>query len=150
MPDPKTLVGYCGLYCGACGIYQGAFKERVEQLRSIIKRYGFDKIMPELAKWEPAFKHYKEFEDVLEGLVKMFGSCPGCLEDGGDPDCKVRACAKQKGYNTCAECSEAFTCEKLKPYLNQEMLERIREIGVASWAEEMSKKVKAGFSYLEE
>ncbi len=150
MSDPKALVGYCGLYCGACGIYQGAFKERVDQLRDIIKRYGFDKIMPELAKWEPALKHYKEFESVLDGLVKMFGSCPGCLGGGGDPDCKVRGCAKQKGYTTCAECKEALTCEKLKPYSNQEMLERIREIGVANWAEDMSKKVESGFSYLKE
>ncbi len=150
MSNSTSLVGYCGLYCGACGIHQGAFKERVEQLRSIIKRYGFDKFMPELAEWEPAFKHYKEFESVLDGLVKMFGSCPGCLEGGGDPECKVRECAKQKGYTTCAECNEASTCEKLKPYFNQETLERIREIGVASWAEEMDKKVRSGFSYLEE
>jgi len=62
----------------------------------------------------------------------------------------VRECAKQKDYTTCAECNEALTCEKLKPYLNQETLERIREIGVASWAEEMNQKVKSGFSYLEE
>lgn len=150
MSDPTGLVGYCGLYCEACDIYQGAFKERVEQLRDIIKRYGFDKAMPELTKWEPSFKHYKEFESVLDGLIKMFGSCPSCLGDGGDPDCKVRQCAKQKGYTTCAECNEAFTCEKLKPYLNKETLERIREIGVASWAEKMHEKVNTGFSYLEQ
>jgi len=150
MPDSKNLVGYCGLYCGACGIYQGAFEERAEQLRAIIKSYGFDKIMPDLARWEPAFKYYKEFESVLDGLVKMFGSCPGCLGDGGDPECKVRECAKKKGYTTCAECKEAYTCEKLKPYLNKETLERIREVGVASWAEEMDEKVRSGFSYLEQ
>lgn len=150
MSDSKALVGYCGLYCGACGIYQGTIKQRVEQLRDIIKRYGFDKFMPELAKWEPAFKHYKEFESVLDGLVKLFGSCPGCLGGGGDPDCKVRECAKQKGYTTCAECDEAFACEKLKSYLHKEALERVREIGVASWAEEMNEKVKSGFSYLEQ
>ncbi|MFQ5758556.1 MAG: DUF3795 domain-containing protein [Candidatus Bathyarchaeia archaeon] len=155
MSDPTGLVGYCGLYCGACGIYQGAIKQRVEQLRGIIKRYGFDKIVPELAKWEPAFKHYKEFESVLDGLVKLFGSCPGCLGGGGDPNCKVRQCAKQKGYTTCAECNEASTCERLQPFLkkysgHKETLERIREIGVASWAEEMNEKVKSGFSYLEQ
>ena len=150
MPDPKALVGYCGLYCGACGIYQGAIERRVEQLRSIIKWYGFDKMMPELAKWEPSLKHYKEFESVLDGLVKLFGSCPGCLGGGGDPNCKVRECAKHKAYTTCAECNEALVCEKLKPYLNKESLERIREIGSAGWAEEMSEKVKSGFSYLEQ
>jgi hypothetical protein len=25
--NPKNLVGYCGLYCGACGIHQGKIKQ---------------------------------------------------------------------------------------------------------------------------
>lgn len=153
MSDPKSLVGYCGLYCGACGIYQGIFKQKVKELRSVIKRYGFDKVMPQLAKWEPAFKYYKEFEQVLDGLVKMFGSCPGCVADGGDPNCKIRECVREKGYTTCAECAEHSTCEKLQPYMKRyglaESLERIKAVGVAKWAEEMESKVKAGFSYLE-
>ena len=30
--NPKNLVGFCGLYCGACGIYQGKIKEAVRLL----------------------------------------------------------------------------------------------------------------------
>jgi hypothetical protein len=30
-------------------------------------------------------QHYKEYEDVLNGWVKMFGECPGCVKGGGDP-----------------------------------------------------------------
>jgi hypothetical protein len=74
--NPKDLIGYCGLYCGACGIYQGKMKQAVENLRKIIGYYGFDKITVELAKWEPAFQYYAEFENVLNGLVKLFGGCP--------------------------------------------------------------------------
>ncbi|MEM2058924.1 MAG: hypothetical protein QXO76_11855 [Thermoproteota archaeon] len=50
--NPRELVGYCGLYCGACGIYQGRIKLAVENLRKVINAYGFDRIAPELAKWD--------------------------------------------------------------------------------------------------
>ncbi|MEM3523776.1 MAG: hypothetical protein QXU11_12405 [Thermoproteota archaeon] len=66
------MVGYCDSYCGACEIYQGKIKQAVENPRRI-SAYGFDKTMPELAKWEPAFQHYTEFEKVMDGLVKIFG-----------------------------------------------------------------------------
>ena len=153
--DPANLVGYCGLYCNACGIRQEKIKTAVNDLRDILAVYGFDKIMPELAKWEPSLKHYNEFDQVMSGLVKMFGGCPGCLQDGGDPDCKVRLCAKQKGYRTCAECDEAEACENLAPYRKgykglTPALQSIRQKGIGRYAEEMQKKVDEGYSYLEE
>ncbi|UCE15870.1 MAG: DUF3795 domain-containing protein [Candidatus Bathyarchaeota archaeon] len=152
---PASFVGYCGLYCNACGIRQEKIKASVNSLREIIAAYGFDKLMPELAEWEPSFKHYSEFNQVMNGLVKLFGDCPGCLQGGGDPNCKVRSCAKEKGYRTCAECNETETCENLAPYLKgykglTMALQSIREDGVEKYAEEMQKKVDAGYSYLEE
>jgi len=152
--DLANLVGYCGLYCNACGILQGKIKTAVGNLRDIIAGYGFDKIMPELSKWEPSFKHYDEFNQVMDGLVKLFGDCPGCLHGGGDPSCKVRSCAKEKGYRTCAECSEAETCEPLAPYREGYSLtpahQSIREKGIEKYAEEMQKKVDEGYNYLDE
>jgi len=149
--DSASLVGYCGLYCNACGIRQGKIKTAVGNLRGIIATYGFDKIMPELAKWEPSFRHYKEFDQVMDGLVKLFGGCPGCLEGGGDPNCKVRSCTKEKGYRTCAECSEAETCEPLAPYREGYGLktahQSIRQNGIERYAEEMQRKVDEGYSY---
>jgi len=153
--DPSQFVGYCGLYCNACGIRQEKIKTAVNNLRSIIATYGFDKILPELANWEPSFKHYEEFNRVMDGLVKMFGDCPGCLQGGGDPDCKVRACAKQRGYRTCAECNEAETCEKLTPYRKgykglAPALQSVKQNGIGRYAEEMQKKVDEGYCYLDE
>ncbi len=150
--NPRKLAGYCGLYCGACGIYQGRIKQAVENLRSVIKAYGFDKIMPELAKWESSFEHYAEFDNVMNGLVKIFGECPGCVQGGGDPNCAVRNCCKQKAYVTCAECSEMETCEKLRPYGAPvlEGLRRIKAVGVDKWAEEIQKKVNSGYCSLDE
>ena len=153
--DLSSLIGYCGLYCNACGIRQHKITIAVNNLRRIIAAYGFDKITPELANWEPSFKHYKEFDQVMDGLVKLFGDCPGCLQGGGDPNCKVRSCAKQKGYRTCAECAEAERCEKLTPMRKgykgfTQALRNIRQKGVNKHAEEMQKKVIGGYSYLEE
>ena len=150
--DPARLVGYCGLYCNLCGIRQGKIPTAVNNLRDIVARYGFDKMMPELAKWEPSFKHYNEFNEVMSGLAKMFGDCPGCLQGGGDPNCKARSCAKQKGYRTCEECSEAETCETLAPYRIGFKglllgLKSIRQNGIGRYAEEMQKKVNEGDYY---
>jgi len=153
--DLSNLVGYCGLYCNACGIRQQKIKTAVNNLRRIIAAYGFDKLMPELANWEPSFKHYKEFDQVMDGLVKLFGDCPCCLQSGGDPNCKVRSCAKQRGYRTCAECSKAEICEPLAPYRKgykglTQALQNIRKSGINKYAEEMEKKVAKEYSYLEE
>ena len=149
--DLASLVGYCGLYCNACGIRQGKIKTAVNNLRDIIAVYGFDKMMPELAKWEPSFKHYDEFNQVMDSLITMFGGCPCCLQGGGDPNCKVRSCTKQKGYRTCAECNETETCEKLAPYREgyglTPALQSIKQNGIEGYAEEMQRKVDEGYSY---
>jgi hypothetical protein len=147
--DPVSLVGYCGLYCDACRIRQGKIKEAVYNLRDTIASYGFDKIMPDLANWEPSFKNYDGFKQVMDGLVRMFGYCAGCLENGGDPNCKVRLCAKQKGYRTCTECGEAQSCQKLNPYRKyfDPALQSIKNSGIKGYAEKMQKKADEGYSY---
>lgn len=147
--DPVNFVAYCGLHCNACRIRQGKIKEAVNNLRDIIASYGFDRIMPDLAKWEPSFEHYSGFKQVMDGLVKIFGYCAGCLENGGDPNCKVRSCARQKGYRTCTECDEAKSCQKLDPYRKyfEPALQSIRESGIKGYAEQMQKKTDEGYSY---
>jgi len=153
--DLSSLVGYCGLYCNACGIRQQKITTAVNNLRGIIAAYGFDKMMPQLANWEPRFKHYNEFDQVMNGLVEFFGDCPGCLQGGGDPNCKVRSCAKRKGYRTCGECAETETCKNLAPMRKgykglSQALRNIKQNGINKYAEEMQKKVIKGYGYLEE
>ena len=150
--NPEKLVGYCGLFCGACGIYQGRIRQAIENLRNVIKAYGLDKIASELAEWDPAFHHYTEFENVMDSFAKMFGECPACINGGGDPTCAVRICAKQKGYVTCAECVDMEKCEKVQRYglTIMEGLKKIKAMGVAMWANEMQKKVNAGYCYLDD
>jgi hypothetical protein len=148
----RDIIGYCGLYCDACGIRQGRIKKAVENLRNVIGAYGFDKIMPELAKWEPSFQHYPEFEKVMDGLVKLFGECPGCAAGGGDPSCAIRECCKQKPYAMCSECSELESCEKVKSYGLDTLakLQKVKAVGVDKWLEELQKRVAEGYCYLDE
>ena len=147
----ESLVGYCGLYCGACGIHQGRIRQAVANLREVIGAFGFDKISPQLAKWEPAFQHYEEFEKVLDGFVSLLGECPGCAAGGGDPSCTLRQCCKEKGYTTCADCVELDSCEKAQRIVESlDELHRIRAVGVDEWAERMHEKAEAGYCYLDE
>jgi len=149
--DGMKLLGYCGLYCGACGIHQGRIKQAVENLRKTIYAYGFNKIAHELVKYEPAFQHYEEFEKVLDGFEKTFGECPGCFAGGGDPSCIIRLCCKQKGYAVCVECAEMGTCKKLLSQVGTlDNLKRIKAKGKANWVKEMEKKVKLGYCQLDE
>jgi hypothetical protein len=149
--SPKELVGYCGIYCGACGIYQGRIKQMVENLQKVIRAWGFDKAAPELAKYDPAFKNYAEFEGVLDGFAKLLGDCPGCIAGGGSPSCVIRQCCKQKNYSTCVECAEMDTCKKLlREVATLENMKRIKALGVGKWAREMQKKVDKGYCQMDE
>jgi len=153
MNDESGLVGYCGLYCGACAIYQQMIKNRAKQLLEVLDAYQFREIAKEAKEWAPSLAHYTEFEDVLQSLMKMFGECLGCLAGGGPPVCVIRDCCKENGFSTCAECDK-MPCSKLEPQIqgyqgHLGMLRRIREIGMDKWAQEIERKVKEGFSYIE-
>jgi hypothetical protein len=123
----------------------------VENLQKVIRAYGFDKAVPELAKYDPVFKNYAEFEGVLNGFARLFGECPGCVAGGGNPNCDIRQCCKQKNYSTCAECVEMETCEKLlREVRSLENMNRIKALGVAKYAKEMQKRVDEGYCQMDE
>jgi len=153
MSEESSLVGHCGLYCGACAIYQQMIKKRGKQLLEVLNAYQFREIAKEAKEWDPKLKHYAQFEEVLQSLMKMFGECPGCVAGGGPPVCVIRDCCKENGLSTCAECDK-MPCDKLEPQIqgykgHLDGLRRIREIGTDKWAKEMERKVRDGFSYIE-
>jgi hypothetical protein len=143
------LATYCGLYCGACAIKNGQIRDTAKTLRDMLGAYGYPEWAPMVADFVPATKHYPEFDGVLEWLTTQ--DCEGCLAGGGNPQCAIRICAREKGFNGCWECSEA-TCEKLQE-IDQgsgasESRQRIREIGLEAWLAEQAAKVQAGFSHI--
>lgn len=94
-------IAYCGLVCQRCAIYL-ATREQDEEKRH--------KMREEIA--QEIKKHYGEEcrpEDVTD--------CDGCKSEGrllsGCRRCEIRKCARQKGVENCARCSE-YACEKLE------------------------------------
>jgi len=139
----RDLLAFCGLYCGACGLRD--LKEPAEKMKQILDAYNYG----EIAKFIPGMEEYPAFEKTLTEFTKQF--CPGCRQGGGNPNCVIRICAKERGFNTCADCNE-MPCEKAK-FITEgypsviENLKRIKKIGSDKWLEEQREKVAAGFSY---
>jgi hypothetical protein len=151
MPESDDSTSYCGLYCPGCEIHQGKVTERVEGLKRILTSYKIGGRQDSLSEEEPAFKHYDKFEQVLEGIKGTFGSCVGCRNGGGIPDCKVRSCATDRGYQTCLDCIKMESCSELKSRSwALPALRKIRDEGYASWLKTKREMVEAGWSYLNE
>jgi len=119
-----TLVGVCGLYCGECEVYV-AFSEgdleRQEEIAGSISR---------------------QFNTEVGAEQIMCGGCRGPEEISFCAGCRIRPCATQRGYITCAECDEMDTCKILGALLATDMgpaarrgLEEIRELGIELWLE---------------
>jgi hypothetical protein len=144
---PIELTTYCGLYCGACDIYQKRISISGNELKRVLEAYDF-------ASWAsqmPGLEGYETFDKVLTNIITFFGQCPGCQKGGGNPECQIRICSKEKGYQTCAEC-DSFPCEKVQviidgyPLAKDNILE-IRKVGLEKWAQKQQEEVDNGFRY---
>ena len=124
----KNLVGRCGLYCGACGIYR-AYKDNGEFLKKLAEHF---KCPPEKVKCE---------------------GCNALTPDSWGYNCKIVQCLKSKGLEFCYQCSqyENNSCEKFeklaKDYLEdgedlRENLERIKKGEIEDWLKESEEKFK--------
>jgi len=144
---PTELASYCGLYCGACDIYQKRIGKSGKELKKVLDVYKFN----EIANQVPELKGYETFYKVLNTIITFFGQCPGCQKGGADPQCKIRSCCKEKGYQTCAECL-SIPCEKLKPLLDdypqlKDALQEIKKTGLEEWCQKQQEMVNKGFRY---
>ncbi|MDH5185626.1 MAG: DUF3795 domain-containing protein [candidate division WOR-3 bacterium] len=119
----KNLIGYCGLYCGAC-----SFKAAYD---SNDRRH----IMPMPSKYD-RFKN------------EELRFCPGCQSDKMGKDCKIRNCAVNRGLAHCGLCAD-FPCEIITgfnndgiPHHNEAIknLKQLRELGDESWLQSQEKQ----------
>jgi hypothetical protein len=122
----ESLVGKCGLYCGACSIFRA---ERDNQ------------------EWREriAAKNNCSLEQVR---------CNGCGSLGSDcwgNECKIVLCTRDKGINFCFECQEYENdiCNKLNNLANnylengvnlRDNLKNIQDGRAEEWLEESRKK----------
>jgi len=107
---PDTLMAYCGLDCSTCFGYTKTISESAKGLRRTMRTEKIKQVWPTI----PFLGDYDSFKKSLDALAGL--RCGGCRQGGGNPFCKIRKCAQKRGYETCAECAEFESCEKL-PFL---------------------------------
>lgn len=124
----RNLVGRCGLYCGACGIYR-AYKDDGEFLKKLARDFGCP---PDKVK--------------CEGCMAL---TPGSWGN----DCKIVQCLKSNGMEFCYQCSqfEKGSCEKFGRLAQRYMdvgvnlrtnLERIKKGETEAWLKESEEEHK--------
>jgi len=140
----KEYICYCGLYCGNCAV-----KVKVEPAAKVLyeemKKAGFEEIMPMIPGGD-------KFWPFLKGMV-VDGVCVSCKAGSGNPGCKVRICAKEKGVEMCALC-ESYPCELFTKYFEGYPILKhdnsvLREKGMEAWLKLQSERQARGFTYAE-
>ena len=109
----EEMIAYCGLTCSACPAF-------------LATRAGDENKARETAElWTKLYHTNVKVEDVW---------CDGCLVEGKKcahcGECKIRACAREKGVSSCALCAD-YACKELEGLLSmvpeaRAALERIR------------------------
>ena len=124
-----SLVGRCGLYCGACGIFR-AYKDKGEYLQKVAE---FFKCPPEKVK--------------CEGCHALTVDCWGSA-------CKILKCLDSKGFDYCYQCPDydSSSCEKFEKlaerYLKEDNvdlranLERIKAGDYEHWLKESEERFR--------
>ena len=88
MKDDDNRIAYCGLYCGACGIYLATATDRLEEVAE------------------------------QTGIPVEYQGCTGCRTDRNNlccMNCGIKRCCLYKGLGSCAECDE-FPCSVLEAF----------------------------------
>jgi hypothetical protein len=122
-PRTDALMAYCGLDCGQCFGYTKTISEAAKGLRRTMRSEKIKQVWPSI----PFLGDYESFKKSLDALASL--RCKGCHEGGGPPWCKIRTCARKRGYQSCAECTEFESYEKLtflEPGHKDEHLKNLR------------------------
>ena len=98
----KEQIGCCGIWCGSCVAGNGAMKELTQRYAEIVDGY-------DLKDWGPKDFDFKEFRKGLSSIATM-PLCPGCLKEGGRPDCEIRSCVREKNLEDCSQCTTRSSC----------------------------------------
>ena len=141
----KKFICYCGLYCGNCAVkvkVEPASKNLYEEM----KKAGFEEVIHMIPDGD-------KFWSFLKSMV-VNGVCVSCKEGSGNPGCKVRICAKEKGVEICALC-ESYPCELfIKYYEGYPILKGdnsvLREKGWDAWSKLQDERQARGFTYAED
>jgi len=117
----KNQMGPCSIACASCEGGNGTIGEAAWRLQDTIKRTGIASIAPMLPGG--AEVDFSQLDKTLNWL-QANTNCPGCEQGGGPPDCAIRSCSKEKGYELCSECSDLDECDKFNFLGNPEAFKK--------------------------
>ncbi|MDH7597033.1 MAG: DUF3795 domain-containing protein [Methanothrix sp.] len=107
--ESKVRVGPCGIICSACPLGSCAVAESAATLKQHIKNYK----IPEWSHFVPEGEELKWDEvDLALNWMAKYARCAGCESGGGPPDCPIRRCAQDRGYDMCSSCDDLESCTK--------------------------------------
>jgi len=151
--EAKKLIGYCGIYCGSCGMFRGRIYSKIAQdFLEVIKAAGYpDEITINQKGVKPDF----DFDEFLKG-IEYFSKedsaayCQEPCKKGGGVPCKNRLCAKERGLEICYECKD-FPCEHFSWTLEKSPekakdYERFKKLGFEGWIRFHAERAEKGYS----
>jgi hypothetical protein len=107
----KDQMGPCGISCARCDLGNGTVAESAKKIKDYLQNYG-------ISQWAPLVPGGSEvdFDRLFRSLDWVYSSigCLGCEKGGGPPDCTIRSCAKERGYDICSECPDLSGCGKFE------------------------------------
>lgn len=105
----KTMdqVGPCGVICWSCPLGRGVIADSATKTRGFIKDYKIPMWAPNVPGGEAI--DWDHMDKGLEWMEK-FARCFGCGMGGGPPDCTIRTCARERGYELCTLCDDLDSC----------------------------------------
>jgi hypothetical protein len=125
MKPDKSLIAYCGLYCGACS-FKVAFDTNDR-------------------------KHLATLPDQMAacaaGATAPLEPCAGCKRGGGC-DCGIKPCAQSRKLSHCGLCAD-FPCARITAFNNDgiphhgavlENLTALKEMGEENWLAAQEKR----------
>ena len=151
--EAKKLVGYCGIYCGSCGMFRGRiYAKLAQEFLEVIIAAGYpDELTINPNSDKPDFD-FNEFLKGLEYLSKENSGayCQEPCKQGGGVNCEFRSCVKGKGLDICYECKD-FPCEYfLRTFKNsaekQQDYERFKKLGFDGWIRFQTERSDKGYS----
>lgn len=93
------MIAHCGLVCNDCPAYIATQKDDMDEIRKVAEM------------WSEMFKATVLAEDCI---------CDGCAGNGRQiphcSECKIRACAIERGVINCAYCDD-YGCQKITTFL---------------------------------
>ena len=138
----KHFACYCGLYCENCAIKVKVFPA-AKLLYDEMKSAGFDDVVNSIPGGDGFWSFLKS---IAENWI-----CTSCRDGSGNPGCKVRVCAQEKGVEMCALCAD-YPCDLIDNFdegypmlkLDNALL---REKGWEAWGSLQDKRRLIGFTY---